>query len=513
MTTAEFVRLARGPVERLFDALVDPARRERTMLLLLSGYAAVWSLYAAIAKSTQDIHPDMGEVVAWSREVTLGTPKHPPLSAWLVHAWFSVFPLEPWAYYLFAVILPTVALWIAWRVAARYLPADKRVVGVALLTLVPFYNLLAFKFDANTVLTPFWAATTWWFLRSFETRRAGWSVLAGIGAAAAMLGKYWSVVLLAALGIAALTDPRRGAYFRSPAPWLTIAVGAILLAPHLAWIVAHDFTPISYAMASRGTRSSQAILSVFNFTAGNLGYIALPTVLTLFAARPKLPAIGDTLWPSEPERRTVLVAFATPFVLSPLIALLMQVEIDPLWAVSAMTLFPVVLLSSPRVTMARGAAVGVLAVAIAMPLVLLAAAPVFAFLIPFKGVANYGTHYRIIAQAVERAWEESTDKPLRIVGSYYNVVNGTAFYLPSRPSTIDIVTPAQTPWVDEDRIKREGIAIVCPEPESACMQSMNAYIARYPAAKVEDVVLARHHLGMQDKPVRYKIVIVPPQAQ
>jgi hypothetical protein len=41
-------RTARNRVERLFDALVDLARRERTMLVVLPGYFAVWSLYAAI---------------------------------------------------------------------------------------------------------------------------------------------------------------------------------------------------------------------------------------------------------------------------------------------------------------------------------------------------------------------------------------------------------------------------------------------------------------------------------
>ena len=172
---------------------------------VLACYFAVWSLYAAIAKSSQDIHTDMGEFVAWSREAGLGTPKHPPLGAWLLRAWFGVFPREDWAYYCFAIALPTLALWITWRLAARYLPPDKRVVGIVLLTFVPFYNFHAIKFNANTVLTPFWALATWWFLRSFETRRVGWAVLAGIAAAAAMLAKYWSVTLLAGLGLAALT--------------------------------------------------------------------------------------------------------------------------------------------------------------------------------------------------------------------------------------------------------------------------------------------------------------------
>jgi hypothetical protein len=44
---------------------------------------------------------------------------------------------------------------------AHYPPPGKRVVGMALLTLVPFFNFHAIKFNANTVLTPIWAMATW----------------------------------------------------------------------------------------------------------------------------------------------------------------------------------------------------------------------------------------------------------------------------------------------------------------------------------------------------------------
>src|SRR5204862_3371692 len=112
---------------------------------------------------------------------------------------------------------------------------------------VPFYNFHALKFNANTVLIPFWALTTLWFVRSFELRSPLYAALAGLAAAGAMLGKYWSIFLLAGLGLAALSDPRRGAYFRSSAPWVTVAVGALVLAPHVTWLVSHGFAPFAYA--------------------------------------------------------------------------------------------------------------------------------------------------------------------------------------------------------------------------------------------------------------------------
>ena len=272
---------------RLFDALVDPARCERTMAVLLACYALTWSLYAAVAHSSQDTHFDMGEMFAWSHEAGLGTPTQPPLGAWLVRGWFAVMPVEPWSYYMFAVILATVALWIAWRVLGRYLTPEKRVVGLLLLTFLPFYNFHAFKFNANTVLIPLWAATTCWFLCSFETRLASWALLAGVGAAASMLGKYWSVFLLAGLALAALTDARRGAYFRSAAPWLTVASGAVALAPHIAWVMTHGFRPFAFALTTHEATLATAVISAPKFIVGILAYVAAPVILGILATHPR----------------------------------------------------------------------------------------------------------------------------------------------------------------------------------------------------------------------------------
>src|ERR1700733_3867676 len=211
----QVIRLARNPFDQLLSALLDARRGDCAMLVLLTGYAATWTLYGTVARSSQDLHPDMAELISWSRDLSFGYLKHPPLAAWLVRLWFSVFPLADWSYYLLAMLMPAIALWIVWRLASDYLALEKRIVAVALLTLIPFYNFHALKFNANTVLLPAWAATTFCFLRSYETRSALYSALSGVGAAACMLGKYWSVFLIAGLIIAALASSRRSAYFRS----------------------------------------------------------------------------------------------------------------------------------------------------------------------------------------------------------------------------------------------------------------------------------------------------------
>ena len=149
-------------LDRLLVLLTGP-RRERVILWVLAAYWAVWSLYGIVAKSSQDIHFDMGEAVVWGHESLGGTPKHPPLSGWLAGVWFSVFPQTDAAYYVFSMLLATVALFAAWKVSARFLSGEKRVAAIALLMLVPFFNFHALKYNANAVMIPLWALATWAF--------------------------------------------------------------------------------------------------------------------------------------------------------------------------------------------------------------------------------------------------------------------------------------------------------------------------------------------------------------
>ena len=332
------------------DALVDPVRRERAILVSLAIYVLVWTVYGTIAKSSQGFHPDMTEVVAWSRDLSLGHLKHPPFAAWLVRAWFTVFPIAGWSYYLLAMLMPAVALWVVWRMSADYLDADKRIVGLALLTFVPFFNFHALKFNVNTVLLPLWAATTWFFLMSVRTRGTLWAILAGVAAACAMLGKYWSIFLLAGLVLAVVLDKRRTAYFRSAAPWITIAAGLIALAPHVLWLVDSDFESFSYAMLVHGDKPFAAtVIAALAYVTGAFGYIALPLVIACAITRPGMKTLFDILWPHETERRLVAVAFWGPLLLPAFAAVAGGAEITSLWSMPAFALLPVLLLSSPAV--------------------------------------------------------------------------------------------------------------------------------------------------------------------
>lgn len=494
---------------RLVDALSDPTTRERNALLAIAGYAGLWTLYATISQSSRDIPFDMGEVVAWSRELARGNPKHPPGSAWLVKAWFSVFPLADWAYYLLAIIVAATGLWLAWRLSCRWLAAEKRVAALALLTFVPFYNFHAMKYNANIVLIPLWAATTLCFIRAFETRSLVWSALTGLSAAGAMLGKYWSVTLLAGLAIAAVADARRRTYFRSAASWVTAAVGLVVLSPHLLWLYEHRFEPLRYAAYVHVSSNPLDVgRGVAKFILGNVGYVAAPVALAFAATRPGRAAIGDLLWPADNERRLPVVAFWAPFAAAIATAILTSTEIVSLWSIPAMTLLGVVLLSSPRITLRRQRLVLLVAVAVILPFLMLAASPVVAIVEHLAGAPD-AAHYRLLAETIERSWRNATSEPLRLVSANPSV----AFYLPGEPSTFNVHFPSQTPWANPERVAHEGVAIVCPVEEIDCVLAAR-HIAG-PAARDEgtEIEISRRFLGIPGRPARYFLLILPPHSQ
>jgi len=115
VTRADLQARLLRPLSGFRLALTDPARRESSVLLCLAVYALLWTIYGTVTKSQQGYNPDMTELIAWSRDLALGYFKHPPLAAWLVAAWFSVLPLNAFSYYLLAMLMPALALWIAWR--------------------------------------------------------------------------------------------------------------------------------------------------------------------------------------------------------------------------------------------------------------------------------------------------------------------------------------------------------------------------------------------------------------
>jgi 4-amino-4-deoxy-L-arabinose transferase-like glycosyltransferase len=474
------------------------------------GYGALWFVYAVIAKSSQDLNADMAEMIVWTRELALGYSKHPPLPAWILWVWFGVFPLADWAYFLLSVITLSCGIYLVIELAAEWLSREKLAAVPFLLAAIPFFNFLGLKWDQNSLLIPLWALAMWAMLRALATRHLGWAAIVGLAAAAAMLTKYWSVFLVAALAFAALADKRRAAYFTSAAPWVTAGVFILAVAPHAVWLVVENFPPVTWVTTRRMPTSGAELWSSYvKYVAGTVAYAGPALLLVLAFVRPTRAAIADSWFPRD-ERRTATILFWTPLLLPFVPAIAKSIALLSLWSVPALNLLPVMALGSPRVVVPRVAVQRIASVVAVLTLLIVAASPVVAFALLKLGVENDAAYARLVMRAAEREWRQVTDKPLRLIAGPFVLVSSAAFYGADRPSTYADFSRYLSSWVDGARIAREGIAVMA-AAESPYFDAANRYIAAAPAARRTEVTLTRNWLGFTSAPRTFVIAIVPPK--
>ena len=211
----------------------------------------VWAFLTTWSSGNLDRYHDMLENYAWSWPLSWGTHKHPPLFSWVVGIWFDLLPQADWAYRLLAYINVLVGLWGV-RTLGRRLDMRALADWGALLLLwsVPYTNL-ASKFNANTQLLSLWPWAAALLLASWQERGmrgAASSVLLGLVAAACMLAKYYSGVLLAGFLLPTLLHPQGRAWLRTARPYVALLIFVLALLPHLAWLHVHGWPTFAYVV-------------------------------------------------------------------------------------------------------------------------------------------------------------------------------------------------------------------------------------------------------------------------
>jgi 4-amino-4-deoxy-L-arabinose transferase-like glycosyltransferase len=498
-------------IARLTDALADPLRRRRAALLLVLGYGVLWFIYGVIAKSSQDLNADMAEMIVWMREPALGYPKHPPLPAWILWAWFHAFPLTDWAYLLLSALTLAIGLFLAIELAAEWLSGTKLAAVPFLLGMIPFYNFLGLKWDQNSLLIPLWALAMWAMLRALATRHDGWAALAGLAAAAAMLTKYWSVFLVAALALTALAHEKRAGYFRSRAPWVTALVFLAAMGPHTWWLIANNFPPITWVTWRRSSPSFfETLRSFLEYSAGTAGYAIAAVALVLVFVRPSRRALADGFFPRD-ARRSAAILFWTPLALPAVPSFAKNIVLLSLWNTPSLNLLPVMLLGSPRLALPRSALLRLASVAVAFTCLMAVVSPVVAYVILKRGVENDAAYGRLVMQAAETEWHAVTDKPLKLVAGPFVLASTAAFYGSDQPSTFADFSPYLCPWADAARVARDGMVIVVANDSPWFDFTLKQMEAAQPVRRTE-VTLTRRWLGFENTPRHFVIAVVAPKS-
>ncbi len=419
---------------RPFLTWLDGIENGWSIPLLIAAFAAAWWLFLIIAYQSGDLHADALETWSLGRDFAWGNPKHPPLMGWVAWLWTRVFPLTDWSFQLLSMTNAAVALFAVDLIARRFVRGDSRAVVLMLLMLTPVYQFYAQRFNANTVLLAIWPLATYCQLRAFETRAVGWSIAAGVLAALAMLGKYYSVFLIASFALAALAHPQRMAYFKSWAPWLSSLAGLVVLGPHLHWQAMHDGATLAYPLKQQGgfgLRHSAGEATMFLLGIG--AALAIPAMVWTLAAGRRLNRFFAD-FRAMPEGLLLLFwMFVGTAVLPPITAMALGTNMPSLWAAQGLFLPVLLIVCGASFTLERFFVVNIATWVIGIAVIAITvAAPIHA-IYRNGSAANERTYYRLAVTELTKRWHEVTKRPMVQVSGDDGLAFAAAFYSPDHP--------------------------------------------------------------------------------
>jgi len=325
--------------------------RHRLLWVAGAAYLATWVLVSWLTLPSLDAYGDMVENYAWSQAWAWGTFKHPPLFAWIVGAWFTAMPTRTWAYFVLSYVNAGVGLIGIVRLANLWLPAgvtfarrEAFAAVVAVLTVLSFpYSNLAAKFNADTVLLSLWPWTAYAFFAAITARDTRSRLVAAVGlgvaGAAAMLGKYYSGVLLASLFVISLSHRDHRRWYATAGPYVAACVFALALAPHAAWEMREGLPALRYV----GTKIDPAIgpTLILAFLLSGIYYAPLSWIAWLLMRR-RIGSIAVPIRWAVPRRSLWLLAIL-PAVVTVLFNLFGRVHLTTHWAIPIWFALPAVL--------------------------------------------------------------------------------------------------------------------------------------------------------------------------
>ena len=515
MNVPAYLKPESGALGRAFATWLDHAPKGLAARFLLLWFVLLYTAFAIISSASVGLHPDLLDTYARGLHPASGYDGHAPLAALMAAAWFSLFPPTDWAFHLLAMVNAAAGLYATDRIAGRYLDGDKRIAVLLLLLLTPFYQFIGQRFGANETMLSTWPVATYVFLRAFETRGLAWSAGAGAAAALAMLGSTYSVFLIAGFVAAVLAHPGRRTYVRSSSPWLAVAVGALVLAPHVQWLFATGFTSLSdLAAAHTGAPLTKVLRKDALCIIEGIASVAVLLVVYGIAVRPGRTTLQETFWPADPDRRMLVVLLAVPLVLPAVVAPFIGAMLTPLWTMPAGFLLPIVLLRPKAAELTRVAAIRLTALVATITIVTLAAAPWLAQRTHAEGTREGREYYRLVSAEMTNAWHLGTGLPLRIVMGDRDLASAVTFYSPDHPDAMPgFETGAATPWITPERLAQDGWAAICNADDENCVAAARQRAAGKSNVQFITYSTINRYLGKGGKLGRFFFILAAPESK
>ncbi len=414
-------------------------------------------------------------LLAIGHEFVLGSYLGPPLAFWLGEIAFRLAGM--FGLYALAQICVVTALWAVFTLGRSVVGTRHAVLGILLMVGIATFTVPSPDFGPAVLAAPLWALALLHYWRAVGlSQRGAWFLLA-LDLGLLLLTNYIGLILIVLLVLfTPLTANGRRA-FLYPEPWLAVALCAIVVFPHAAWLTySRDLVIATFteSTAPDGKLSAGLWLGVV-LVASHLGLALLAALASGWPRQrgERAPEIDRS--PVEPLARFYVYFFALAPAACAIALAFTDERLRPLGSLGPLTsVAPLVVLSGLAVILAAGDEVLIYRERLVSSawLSLLLLPPLMVVVSLAVAPWTFATDVRIAQPAKAEGqffadnFQRRTGKPLAFVTGDERLAPLIALTAPSRPRVFFAWAPQRSPWASVDDVAAQGAVLVWPAENS-----------------------------------------------
>lgn len=421
-------------------------------------HTAAWTLVPALVRDNLPL--DSIEGAIWGHQLQWGYDKNPFMNGWLTALAAFLDGHSGWMIYFFSQLSVAACLFAVFHLGKKMLSPAYALCSVLLLEAIQYFNFHAIDFNDNTLELGLWAAGIYFFYQALRQRTIGAWLFTGIFLALGMMAKYYTLALIASLGLFLLRKENRGQLLTLP-PYPGLAAFTLIILPHLLWLPQHDYITVTYVFERAGAAPhwsnhlffpAQFIWQQFEAFAPALvifGFLFLGRRPRIAAPRPAITAF---------DRRFLMYAAMGPFLLTVLLSLVTGNYLRAGWGMPLMSFWPLLLMIflPPRLSKTK-----ILALFSGIILFMTALLTGYSIsIIDSSDTSSANFPGREIAQTTAKRWQETYHTPLAFVAGSRWVGGNIAFYSKEHPAVFMEWNLRKSTWIKPDALNQKGAVFV-----------------------------------------------------
>lgn len=201
----------------------------------------------------------------WSRHLGWSYYDGPPMIAYLIYGFTSLFGNSSFSLNLMGLISNLIITFFIYRLA-KILFSKNTAILSALLWLLSSSTFIQYnlKVEYDTPVTLFWIITLYFFALAHFSKKNSYFYLAGISAGLMMLSKYTGILLFLAIFMIMITSKNYRYLFKNKHIYFACALSIIVFSPVIIWNVEHHFASFVFQLG-HGFKHSLQFMHIFNY--------------------------------------------------------------------------------------------------------------------------------------------------------------------------------------------------------------------------------------------------------